>query len=223
MSCIRIDHFSDILCVWAYVAQIRMDELKSAFGDKVEVDFHFFPIFGDVPGKIDKSWAERGGLQAYNAHVLSVAEPFDHIRVNPEVWVGNTPRSSLPAHLFMLAVKDAENSEEIAKGSFVRIMQGMRDAFFMHARDISNYSTLLEIVDEQNLPVDLIRGKVECGIAHSAICANMHKAVDLGIKSSPTLIFNEGRQKLSGNVGYRIIEANIRELLENPAGQQSWC
>jgi hypothetical protein len=37
------------------------------------------------------------------------------------------------------------------------------------------------------------------------------------------LLFNEGRQRLTGNVGYRIIEANIRELLEGAPGQLSWC
>lgn len=36
---------------------------------------------------------------------------------------------------------------------------------------------------------------------------------------SPTLIFNEGRQRLNGNVGYRVIEANIRELRHNPPGE----
>ena len=34
---------------------------------------------------------------------------------------------------------------------------------------------------------------------------------------------NEGRQLLAGNVGYRVIEANIRELLDTPGDQQSWC
>jgi hypothetical protein len=34
---------------------------------------------------------------------------------------------------------------------------------------------------------------------------------------------NEGRQRLNGNVGYRVLEANIRELLNHPAGEQSWC
>jgi hypothetical protein len=38
------------------------------------------------------------------------------------------------------------------------------------------------------------------------------------------MILNQGRQKLFGNVGYRIIEANIQELLReaNP-DQASWC
>ncbi|WP_246439391.1 DsbA family oxidoreductase [Teredinibacter franksiae] len=102
-------------------------------------------------------------------------------------------------------------------------MQKMRRAFFVEARDISNRMELLAIAEQSGLPIDVIRTSVDSGKAHASICSNMYKSVELGVKSSPTLIFNEGRQKLSGNVGYRIIEANIRELLENPAGQQSWC
>jgi hypothetical protein len=35
---------------------------------------------------------------------------------------------------------------------------------------------------------------------------------------------NEGRQKLFGNVGYRIVEANIQELLREPNPDlASWC
>jgi hypothetical protein len=44
------------------------------------------------------------------------------------------------------------------------------------------------------------------------------------VKGSPTMILNQGRQKLFGNVGYRIIEANIQELLREPnPDQASWC
>ncbi len=34
---VRISYFSDVLCVWAYVSQIRLDELNRQFGDKVEI------------------------------------------------------------------------------------------------------------------------------------------------------------------------------------------
>jgi predicted DsbA family dithiol-disulfide isomerase len=51
----------------------------------------------------------------------------------------------------------------------------------------------------------------------------MQLAKDQDVRSSPTLLFNEGRQRLSGNVGYRIIEANVRELLDRPIVQHSWC
>ena len=220
---IQVDHFSDILCIWAYIAQVRVDELQLEFGHKVAVEFHFFPVFGDVPGKMDKSWSQKGGIRAYSEHVHSVADKFDHIVLHPDVWVRHTPQSSLPAHLFLAAVKLAEKASQAPIGSFVRFMEEIRKAFFVEAKDISHRDVLLAIAEEQELPVDCLRESVDSGLAHAIICGNMYKSIELGIKSSPTLIFNEGRQKLSGNVGYRIIEANIRELLENPAGQQSWC
>ena len=46
---------------------------------------------------------------------------------------------------------------------------------------------------------------------------------EFNIDGSPTYILNEGRQKLYGNVGYRVIEANIQELLADPGERASWC
>ena len=41
MEPIRIIHFSDVLCVWAYVSQIRYDELMSNFAGRVSIDYRF--------------------------------------------------------------------------------------------------------------------------------------------------------------------------------------
>ena len=46
---------------------------------------------------------------------------------------------------------------------------------------------------------------------------------DYDVQVSPSLVLNEGRQHLNGNVGYRVIEANVRELLHKPADEMSWC
>ena len=46
---------------------------------------------------------------------------------------------------------------------------------------------------------------------------------ELRLKGSPSLVMNNGRQVLYGNVGYRILNANIRELLERPVSEASWC
>ncbi len=43
---IKIEYFSDVLCIWAYSGQIRMDELKRDFADEVEIENRFVPIFG---------------------------------------------------------------------------------------------------------------------------------------------------------------------------------
>jgi len=28
-------YFTDILCIWAYIAQVRMDQLKNKFGEEI--------------------------------------------------------------------------------------------------------------------------------------------------------------------------------------------
>ena len=42
---VTIEYFSDVLCIWAYGAQARVDELKRNFGDQVELHNHFIPLF----------------------------------------------------------------------------------------------------------------------------------------------------------------------------------
>jgi predicted DsbA family dithiol-disulfide isomerase len=43
------------------------------------------------------------------------------------------------------------------------------------------------------------------------------------VEGSPTFVLDEGRQKLYGNVGYRILEGNIQELLTEPGQRPGWC
>jgi len=44
------------------------------------------------------------------------------------------------------------------------------------------------------------------------------------VEGSPGFVLNEGRQKLYGNVGFRLMEVNIQELLRTPrTDEASWC
>jgi predicted DsbA family dithiol-disulfide isomerase len=64
---------------------------------------------------------------------------------------------------------------------------------------------------------------MDSGDAYARLSKDLDLVKEHTVTVSPTLIFNEGRQRLNGNVGYRVIEANIRELINNPPGEQSWC
>ena len=44
-SDIVIDYYSDVLCVWAWIAQPRLAELEEQWGDKVVVNHHYVDIF----------------------------------------------------------------------------------------------------------------------------------------------------------------------------------
>lgn len=223
MAKIKITHFSDILCLWAYISEIRVDQLQADFHERVELDFRLFPVFGNVKGKMESQWRDKGGLSAYNQHVTSVAKQFNHLKINPKVWLANTPTSSLPSHLYLSAIRLVEQEGLVDPGAFLKFKKRLRNAFFTELKDISKSDVLCGLAKNMALPNELIQQKIDSGEAFAACAEDMQLAKELSVSSSPTLIFNEDRQRLTGNVGYRIIEANVRELLERPINEQSWC
>jgi predicted DsbA family dithiol-disulfide isomerase len=225
MKPIRIIYFSDALCVWAYIAQIRLDELQATFQDKIEIEHHFVSVFGNAREKLVSRWQDRGGLQGYSDHVRSAAKNFNHITLHPDVWTQVVPASSTSCHLFLHAIQLLEAKGLIDRSSqvFDQANWAFRVAFFTKLADISHRTVQLEIAEELGLPIDLIQAQIDSGEAYAQLSKDFDLVKEHTVTVSPTLIFNEGRQRLNGNVGYRVIEANIRELLSNPPGEQSWC
>lgn len=225
MEPIRISYFSDILCVWAFIAQVRIDELRATFGADIVVEPHFVSIFGNAREKLEGRWKDRGGLPGYAKHVRDAARPHTHVTVNPDTWAVNPPTSSLACHLFLCAVRAAARKDPAAmpETAFQSAAWALRCAFFEKASDISRQAVQREVATTIGIPLGPVDAALASGSAHAELARDLDLARDLTVTVSPTLVFNEGRQRLNGNVGYRVIEANVRELLRQPAGEHSWC
>ena len=104
------------------------------------------------------------------------------------------------------------------------ITTALREAFFKEAKDIADSKVLEQILEEVEVPVDEVNALICSGQAHALLEADMREKELQNISGSPTYVLNDGRQKLYGNVGYGVIEANIKELLRSPyVGAASWC
>ncbi len=229
---IAISYFSDVLCVWAYAAQIKLDELRRQFGDEVCVEYQFLPLFGDVHAHLDAGWGDKGGAAAYGQHVQQVAARFDHIDIHPEIWTRNRPATSASCHLFLKAIQLLEKSGEISaapqvrfngKNLFEEALWRCRLGFFRDLQDIAERTYQEGIAADLGLPLADLRRQIDSGAAHAALCADFDAKEKHLVEGSPTFLLPEGRQKLYGNVGYRVIEANIQELLADPGERASWC
>jgi predicted DsbA family dithiol-disulfide isomerase len=225
MAPIHISYFSDVLCIWAYIAQIRLDELKATFQGDIEIEIHFVSVFGNAREKLEKNWRDRGGFQGYSDHVHEAGKKFDHITLNPNIWTGVRPPSSMSCHLFLHAIKLLEIKGVVPRSEnrFEQATATFREAFFAKAMNISDRSVQFAIAEELGLPIAAIQEQIDSGEAYAQLSKDFDLVKEHTVSVSPTLIFNEGRQRLNGNVGYRVIEANIRELLHNPPGEESWC
>jgi predicted DsbA family dithiol-disulfide isomerase len=224
MKQVPILYFSDILCVLAFLAELRLDEARREFGGQVAFDLRFCSVFGDVPRKIATGWESRGGFEAYADHVHKAALAFPETRLHPEVWRKIRPVSSLSPHLYLKAVQLSEAEGASPAGMAPRAIKKMREAFFVEGRDISRRETQRDVSRAAGADSAEVEKFLADARAHAALASDYKDAESLGVSGSPTMLFNEGRQKLYGNVGYRIIEANIHELLREPnLDSASWC
>jgi predicted DsbA family dithiol-disulfide isomerase len=215
---LMIDYYTDILCVWAWIAQRRIDELNSQLGDKIELRYHYIDVFGDVAKKIAVQWEQQGGYHGFAEHVRESAAKFEDAPINTNVWSAVRPATSANAHLVLKAVELSYDQQRSTDVAFT-----FRNSFFNDAQDIANLEVLYKLVEEQGLDRDLLNNSLRDGTAMAALMGDYQKAKQQRIEGSPSYVMDGGRQILYGNVGYRVILTNITELLTHPEHEASWC
>ena len=229
---VSVSYFSDILCIWAYIAQIRLDQLRKQFTDRVTIDCHYLSVFGDTGAKIGQGWQDRGGYAGYHKHLQTLAAQYDHIVIHPDLWLQDPPASSQSCHLFLKAIQQLQQEGVIPqppdnqtghRSLLEEAAWQCRLAFFRDGLNIARHDIQLGIAEQLDLPTADIENRLNTGMAHAALNADQSLCRQYRIHGSPTFVLNEGRQILYGNIGYRIIEANIQELLEHPHNRASWC
>ena len=139
------------------------------------------------------------------------------------------PASSASPHLFLKAAQQcsneaAPNATHFPPNFFDQLMWAFRSAFFKDCRDISRWDIQCEIAGGIGADIGVIEERIHSGTAFAALAADYQDADKMRIEGSPSLVLNEGRQKLYGNVGFRVIEANVQGLLHAPGPEDaSWC
>ncbi len=215
---IKIDYYSDILCVWAWVAQRRIEELIKHFEDKIDIHHQYIDIFGDTATRIQTQWIDKGLYDGFGNHVKESAAPYESAVINPDVWHKTRPTTSANAHMVLKAVELTHNIQ-----AAIDFASSLREAFFVEAKDISNLDIIFNLAEEKGIEIEPINHSLKNGTALAALMSDYQNARKYEIKGSPCFILNNGRQILFGNVGYRVLQSNIEELLNNPASEASWC
>ena len=215
---LTIEYYTDILCVWAWIAQRRIDELEAEFGDKVCFQRRYIDLFGDTQTRMQEQWADRGLYDGFSDHVCQAVIPYESAPVNKAVWRSCRPATSGNAHLIIKAV-------ELSCGetAAITLALAIRKAFFINAQDIGDLDVLMALVEAEQYDSKAVWKAINCGSAIAAVMKDYRLAKDQGIKGSPSYVIDGGRQILYGNVGFRVLHANISELLKKPKDEASWC
>ena len=219
-----IVYFSDLLCLWAHISELRVDAARATYGQQVRFEYRFCSVFGDTARKIADGWGDRGGHAGFNEHLRHAASDYPEVRVNPDIWLTARPASSTGPHLFAKAVQLDEGSGGCAPQTYERTVRGLRKAFFEEAQDIARWEVQCAVARSCGVDIANIEALIDDGSAFASLASDYQDAAAMGIQGSPSFVLNEGRQKLFGNVGFRILDANIQELLRaRQTEQASWC
>jgi predicted DsbA family dithiol-disulfide isomerase len=139
------------------------------------------------------------------------------------------PLTSASAHLFMKAVQQWDRDSAVpgiqsVPSVFDQVMWNFRCAFFRDDRDIARWDVQCEIAEPLGVDIGAIESAIRSGSAFARLAADYQDADKMRIEGSPSFVLDEGRQKLYGNIGFRLLEANIQELLRTPRNDEaSWC
>ncbi len=224
---LEIDYYSDVLCIWAYSAKIKIDEIKKQFSEQVHINYIYNPLFVDMHSMLEKNWADKGGLQGYNKMMHKLGGMFPYVEIHPEIGLKNLPRSSASCHLFLKAVEILEQGGEIqSEDKSNTILEQMdwliRLGYFRDAEDVSQQRVMMSYAEQLNIPSNRLEEVLNSGEAMSILSACTTNDRQKFIQGSPSFSLNENRQILYGNIGYHVIEANIKALLEKSENKPAW-
>ena len=139
-SPLQVDYYTDVLCIWAWIAQRRNDEIEESRGKEVVIQHHCLNVFGDTANRIGKKWSDRGGYAGFAKHVRESAAPYASAPVDPRVWRYVWPHTSATAHLILKAAELSTSPEEARS-----LADALRAGFFVDALDIGNVGVVLDV------------------------------------------------------------------------------
>jgi len=214
---LKFSYWSDPLCIWALVAQQKLDRVLGELGEHVRVDYRVVPVFGSVPWRFTHGPWAKDGVDGRVLATRQIAEHGGRADVSGECWRRAMPASSwAPA----MAIKAAFALDEEVGPSYQR---ALRERFFVGEANIALRAVQLEVAEELALPRGPIERRLDDGSALAAVCEDHAEKERLRIQGSPTYVFDGGRAMLYGNFDYGILRSTVEELVRGAGPGASAC
>lgn len=220
---VQFSYWTDPLCIWAFVAQSRLERILSVHTDQLAVEYRVVPVFDSVPWRFREGPWKDAGVEGRIDATRRVAREFGHEDVSGRCWATATPTSSWGPGAAIKAVFALEVAGDVEAGAGAAYQVALRRAFFVDERNICHRDTQLELAEAQSLPRASIETQLDDGSALAALCEDNRRKEALRIQGSPTYVFADGRAQLYGNFPFEVLEATVEALTSGAEPRGSNC
>lgn len=205
-------YWSDPLCIWAFVAQSKLERILEEWGERVQVRYRVVPVFGSVPWRFSEGpWASAGPMGRVAA-TARIAREHGFASVDGTVWVDDPPASSWAPGAAIKAAFMAEERGELPQGRAAAYQWALREAFFLRNRNIARREVQLGVAEALEVDRTLIERRLDDGSALAALWEDDLDRQQSRVQGSPTYVFDAGRAMLYGNFPFGVLHATVQEL-----------
>jgi len=220
---IEFEYWSDPLCVWAFVAQPKLEAVLQKHGDLLAPRYRVVPVFGSIPQRFSTgSWAEKGPEGRAEA-TRRVAHQYGFENVDGSCWLSDCPASSWSAGAALCAVLGMVEDGTISLKVAERYQWRMRERFFLENQNIARRSIQLELAEEVDVPRHELERRLDDGTGMQILWEDHTLRESLGLRGSPTFVFDGGRAMLYGNFSEAVLNATVEELVKGLVAGGSEC
>jgi predicted DsbA family dithiol-disulfide isomerase len=220
---VAIGYWSDPMCIWAFVAQEKLERLMRERGRCIELDYRIVPVFGSVPWRfVSGPWA-KDGIEGRVAETRRIAERFGRKDVSGECWRRAAPSSSWAPAAAIEAVFAAEDEGVVRPGCGPKYQWALRERFFVYEANVALRSVQLAVAEEMDIPRAPVEARLDDGSALARVWEDYTEKERLRIQGSPTYVFDGGRAMLYGNFEYGMLRSTVDELIRGVRPEGSPC
>lgn len=79
---IRFSYWSDPRCIWAFVAQDKLDRLIRRHGGDLQIAHHVVPVFGSLRQRFAKGSWSKGGIEGHVRETAEIAARTIRVRLS---------------------------------------------------------------------------------------------------------------------------------------------
>ena len=137
--------------------------------------------------------------------------------------IDDPPATSLASGAVVKAAFVLEAEERIAPGLAAGFQWALRERFFVDNVNIAKRSVQLAVAEEVGVDVALLEARLDDGSSLAALFEDDEARKALGVRGSPTYVFDEGRTMLYGNFPFSVLHATTEELLNGLGIGASGC